>query len=310
MSIVEALEDQLRRSMGGPAWHGPSVREALDDFDAAAAATHPIPDAHSCWELVLHLAGSYRLVLRRLDGNAGAFLPQDDWPPMPEPTAENWKRDVEALYELNARMRERVLGFPIERLFEPIIAEPPYPAFTQFIGLTQHDLYHAGQIVLLKRALEHQTVHADAIRPRFAHVVNEFQEINRRSSEALIAFDEILDATAAAHSREVRDRVAQYDDPRTALADMEREADALAVEMAELQQEVQSVREQASLRAQQAWGDFQKMHEEMERRVHKPMELDEARAGEIEAELSECARMEKDYRAVIQELRTQINGGE
>jgi hypothetical protein len=31
-------------------------------------------------------------------------------------------------------------------------ADPPYSAFTQFVGLTQHDLYHAGQIVLLKRA--------------------------------------------------------------------------------------------------------------------------------------------------------------
>jgi hypothetical protein len=33
------------------------------------------------------------------------------------------------------------------------VPEPPYTAYAQFIGITQHDLYHAGQIVLLRRAL-------------------------------------------------------------------------------------------------------------------------------------------------------------
>jgi hypothetical protein len=46
-----------------------------------------------------------------------------------------------------------VSAFPEERLDQPIVPEPPYTAFTQFIGITQHDLYHAGQIALLKRAL-------------------------------------------------------------------------------------------------------------------------------------------------------------
>jgi len=151
--IIDALEDQLRRAMEGVAWHGPSVRDALDGVSAADAALHPIPNAHSAWELVLHLRGSYQLVLRRLDGDASPFLPHEDWPAVPEPTDENWARDVASLYALNARLRAAVREFPVERVFEPIIADPPYPAFTQFIGLTQHDLYHAGQIVLLKRAL-------------------------------------------------------------------------------------------------------------------------------------------------------------
>jgi hypothetical protein len=139
--------------MEGPAWHGPSVRDALGNIDAGEAARHPIAGAHSCWELVLHLAGSYRLVGRRLDGNAAPFLPEEDWPPLPPIADENWQRDKASLYALNARMQDAVRSFPIERLHQPLIADPPYPAFTQFVGLTQHDLYHAGQIVLLRRAL-------------------------------------------------------------------------------------------------------------------------------------------------------------
>jgi hypothetical protein len=60
---------------------------------------------------------------------------------------------VSCLRGLNLRIRHAVRGFDPERLDEPLVAEPPYTAYTQFIGLTQHDLYHAGQIVILKRVL-------------------------------------------------------------------------------------------------------------------------------------------------------------
>lgn len=156
VSLIDALDDQLRRSMEGDAWHGPSVREALDGIRANEALQHPIAGAHSCWGLVLHLCGSYRLVIRRLDGDAAPLLPHEDWPAVPEPSNENWQRDVASLYALNARLRAAVRQFPAERLFEPLVPEPTYTAFTQFVGLTQHDLYHAGQIVLLKRALQRQ----------------------------------------------------------------------------------------------------------------------------------------------------------
>ena len=153
-ALLDALIEQLQLSMEGPAWHGPSVREALEGISAADAAKHPIRDAHGCWELVLHLAGSYRLLLRRLEGNASPFLPQEDWPELPAPTEENWKGDVTELFALNARLRAIVRDFPPEKLFEQIIPESPYTAFIQFVGLTQHDVYHAGQIVLLKRAMQ------------------------------------------------------------------------------------------------------------------------------------------------------------
>jgi hypothetical protein len=46
-----------------------------------------------------------------------------------------------------------VIGFDPGQLDAPLVADPPYSAYTQFVGLTQDDLYHAGQIALLKRAL-------------------------------------------------------------------------------------------------------------------------------------------------------------
>jgi hypothetical protein len=60
---------------------------------------------------------------------------------------------VEVLRKVNQQLREAVCAFPVERLDEPLVPEVPYTAYTQFIGVTQHNLYHAGQIALLKRAL-------------------------------------------------------------------------------------------------------------------------------------------------------------
>jgi uncharacterized damage-inducible protein DinB len=154
-SEQDRLDDQLRRALEGEAWHGPAVLEALAGVSPEHAAAHPIAGAHSIWELILHLTGTYRLVLRRLGGDGAQLAPQEDWPPVPPVSAETWRSTVERLRQLNQDVRRAVRDFPSERLDLPLVAEPPYTAYTQFIGITQHDLYHAGQIALLKRALEH-----------------------------------------------------------------------------------------------------------------------------------------------------------
>ncbi len=147
------LERQLRSAFEGPAWHGPSVLEALRGVDAAGAAARPIPGAHTIWELVLHLGNTYGLVLRRLRGDATPLAPEEDWPAAAGPTDAGWQAAVAELRARNLAARAAVRGFDAARLAMPLVSEPPYSAYEQFIGLTQHDLYHAGQIVLLKRAL-------------------------------------------------------------------------------------------------------------------------------------------------------------
>jgi uncharacterized damage-inducible protein DinB len=152
-SELERLAAQLARAFAGPAWHGPSVLEAVAGLTAQDAHGHPISAAHSAWELVLHLAGTYHLVLRRLGGEDAQLAPAEDWPPVPSPTSEAWEEAIRSLTELNARVRTEVLRFDPARLDQPLCACAPYTAHTQFIGITQHDLYHAGQIAILRKAL-------------------------------------------------------------------------------------------------------------------------------------------------------------
>jgi len=150
---LERIEMQLGLSFEGGAWHGPSVLEVLDGVTAEAAYEHPIAGAHSIWELVLHISAGYRLVLRRVHGDGRPQTPEEDWPAVDAPTPAAWLGATRDLRELNGELRRVVLAFDAERLDAPLVPEPSYTAYTQFIGMTQHDLYHAGQIVLLKRAM-------------------------------------------------------------------------------------------------------------------------------------------------------------
>jgi uncharacterized damage-inducible protein DinB len=149
---LERLEAQLKRSFEGEAWHGPSVLEALKDVTSQVAHAHPIRGAHSIWELVLHLRGTYRLVLRRLHGEDAQLTPAEDWPAVPSPTPSAWDEAVRSLQELNEEVRGAIRRFSPQQLDQPFTPGAPYAAYTQFIGITQHDLYHAGQIVILKKA--------------------------------------------------------------------------------------------------------------------------------------------------------------
>lgn len=147
------IDEQLRLSFEGGAWHGPAVLQVLDGVGAEAASAHPIGAAHSIWELVLHLGGTYGLVLRRLQGDGRQLTPEEDWPAVVSQTAESWQEAVRTLHGLNEELRQAVRVFPAERLDAPLVAEPPYSAYTQFIGITQHNLYHAGQVAVLRRGL-------------------------------------------------------------------------------------------------------------------------------------------------------------
>jgi uncharacterized damage-inducible protein DinB len=148
---MEIIADQISRAFRGESWHGPSVCEVLAGVSAEDAAAHPIPGAHSIWEIVLHLTGGYRLVLRRVRGERARLSPEEEWPPVPKPGSDAWQASQHTLDELNRQLQSAVRAFPAERLSQELGSE--YPAFIQFCGTPQHDLYHAGQIVLLKKAL-------------------------------------------------------------------------------------------------------------------------------------------------------------
>src|SRR5215831_15844308 len=81
-SEAAGIADQLRRAFDGSAWHGPALLEILAGVDAATAASRPIANVHSIWELVLHIAVWDRSGLVRLGGEKYQPTGDDNFPPV------------------------------------------------------------------------------------------------------------------------------------------------------------------------------------------------------------------------------------
>jgi uncharacterized damage-inducible protein DinB len=154
MSEIERILDQLKRAYEGGAWHGPSVREVLDGVTAAQAHARPLENAHSIWELVQHIAVWEDVGRRRLTGDRAqiAISSPEDWPP-PEDTSEAaWEQARAALDRGHQALVEAITNTPESRLNEPIF-EGMSTVYVTLHGVIQHDLYHAGQIAILKKAI-------------------------------------------------------------------------------------------------------------------------------------------------------------
>jgi len=153
-SETTRLADQARRAFEGEAWHGDSILELLADVDAATAAAHPIHDAHAIWELVLHIAAWDGAVLRRTGGTAVSLTDEQNFPPVNDTSEGAWRETVEHAIQTHRRMIDAIAAFPDARLQEQVPGkkEPYYNFFYMFAGIVQHELYHAGQIALLKKA--------------------------------------------------------------------------------------------------------------------------------------------------------------
>jgi len=151
MRETERIADQLRRSFHGESWHGPSVKEVLAGIAAVQAATRVIPQAHTIWEIVLHITAWKSIVRARFLGEpAKKISPEEDWPPVGETSEGAWSSALGKLEQAHLCLEELIAKFPAEKLDEPVAAGAP-TAYHLLHGIIQHDLYHAGQIALLKK---------------------------------------------------------------------------------------------------------------------------------------------------------------
>jgi uncharacterized damage-inducible protein DinB len=131
------------------AWHGPNLRGSVRGLSAKRAAWRPGPARHNIWEIVVHAAYWKYAVRRRLTGQKrGSFAyPGSNWfsrPSAPDDMA--WRRDVARLLEEHRQLREVVA-----RLSRSDLGTGGRGNARMIRGIAAHDLYHAGQIQLLKR---------------------------------------------------------------------------------------------------------------------------------------------------------------
>jgi hypothetical protein len=138
------------------AWHGTNLRGSIRGLTAQEAAWRPAPDRHNIWEIVIH-AAYWKYVIRRrlLGGKRGAFpLKGSNWIKRPIVLRESaWREDTMLLDEMHRSMCDAIAMIKSSDLDR----KPAGSKFTNasiISGIACHDIYHAGQIQLLKRLMK------------------------------------------------------------------------------------------------------------------------------------------------------------
>lgn len=150
MNEIERIQDQLKRAMEGGAWHGPSVRELLQDVTAWQAAEHPVNNAHSIWELTLHIAAWNNAGRRRLSGDRAELPDEEDWPAVADTSDTAWNNTKALLDQSYRQLQQAIAKLDIDRLDQPILQQMS-SVYVTLQGVIQHGLYHGGQIAMLKK---------------------------------------------------------------------------------------------------------------------------------------------------------------
>jgi uncharacterized damage-inducible protein DinB len=138
------------------AWHGVNLRGSIRGLSAKQAAWRPAPKRHNIWEIVVHCAYWKYVVRRRITGDKrGSFsLKGSNWFRRPEQISERaWRQDLEILGMSHDLLREAVADLSPRKL-SSLSPKKQWTLSQTIQGIAQHDVYHAGQIQLLKRLMK------------------------------------------------------------------------------------------------------------------------------------------------------------
>jgi Uncharacterized protein conserved in bacteria len=152
MNEIEQYAEMLRRAFEGESWQGDSLSELLDGVTAEQALARPLHQAHTIWEIVLHIRVWHGVVRRRINGEAVHPTDADSFPPTGRSAGE-WKEAIDDLRKSSAETVAAIRSFAVARLDDKVPGKD-YVYRHLLSGVSTHDAYHAGQIGLLKKALK------------------------------------------------------------------------------------------------------------------------------------------------------------
>jgi uncharacterized damage-inducible protein DinB len=149
-SLLALLDEAFEKQ----AWHGPNLKGALRGLTEEQLAFRPASGVHNIWELAVHCAYWKYAVLRRLTGAARGSFPlkgSNFWARPAE--GGSWKDDFALLVDMHKHLRAAVAAYPSKKLLEKP-GGSKHTALRLIEGIAAHDLYHAGQVQILKRIQE------------------------------------------------------------------------------------------------------------------------------------------------------------
>ena len=150
-TAVARIQQMLEQAFEGGAWHGPSLMELVEDIHVDHAAAKPIAHAHSIWEIALHVAAWQEAVLKRLNGEAVDLTGEQDWPPVNDNSERAWEEALQSLKNGHKKLVQKTSTLTDADLPNKVPGRD-HTVYYTLHGLIQHNLYHAGQIAILKKS--------------------------------------------------------------------------------------------------------------------------------------------------------------
>jgi len=150
---IELIVTQLEQAFRRKSWHGTNLLGSIRGIDIETAAFRPASGRHNIWELIIHAAYWKYSVYRRFALEEKHSFPMrgSNWFPRPiDETESALKRDIAILKDFHLKLIAAVSEFSPSKF-----GKTPKGSATTYrdlaIGVAAHDLYHAGQIQLIKR---------------------------------------------------------------------------------------------------------------------------------------------------------------
>ena len=155
---IRILLNELKEAYQGPTWHGPTLRGSLRRVNATQAAARPSRDRHNIWELTIHSAYWKYAVRRQLQSDPLGTFGEDGSNFFARPAAnenpaareKSWRKDLAKLKREHAALLSAVRKVR-ESDLDRRVPKSKYTRRQMIHGVACHDVYHAGQIQLLKR---------------------------------------------------------------------------------------------------------------------------------------------------------------
>lgn len=152
---IKELKKKFEIAYSGGPWYGDSMKDILNEINPAIVFEKVNGKSHSIAELTAHIIGWREFTLSRLEGNNNFKINQKEtfnWKRIDEGEKTAWKNILKEL-DKNQKKIISTLNRLDDDFLNNKVAGRRYRAEFMLEGTIQHDIYHLGQIVVLKKLL-------------------------------------------------------------------------------------------------------------------------------------------------------------
>ncbi len=150
MSEITRILNHYDAVLNGSPWHGDPIWQILDGISPEAAAARPPNGGHTIWEIVMHMIFWEGVATQRLAGQRAGLVEELNFPAMPTPTSQHWEQTLDQFRASNQQFRAALAKLDPARL-DDLSAAGKRTYYDEAHGVIEHDIYHAGQIALLRK---------------------------------------------------------------------------------------------------------------------------------------------------------------